>query len=101
MLRLLIRCCRKLEEVLVLKQSRVLAMIREANRQQAAADAASAAAAASASAGGEEGAVTASRGLKRSRSTAWSSETLHASFDGGSAPAAGLTGIWTDSDSGD
>lgn len=85
----------------MLKQSRVLAMIREANRQQAAADAASAAAAAASADGSEQGAVSAGRGLKRSRSTAWSSETLHASFDGGSAAAVDLTGMWTDSDSRD
>jgi hypothetical protein len=83
----------------VLKQSRVLAMIRETNRQQAAADAASAASAPAA--GREQGAAAAGRGLKRSRSTAWSSETLHASFDGGSTAAADSTGTWTDSDSRD
>lgn len=70
--------CRKLEEVLVLKQSRMLALIREGNRQQAAA------AAAAASAGTEAGVdhTKPSRGLKRSRSVAWSSATLHASSDG-------------------
>lgn len=81
----------------MLQQSRILAMIREANRQQAAADAAAAASAAGSAAGGDASAASAGRRLKRSRSTAWSSETLHASFDGGSEAAADSTGTWTDS----
>ena len=61
----------------MLQQSRILAMIREANRQQAAArkQGVGEADAAAARAAG--------RGLKRSRSVAWSSATLHASYDGG------------------
>lgn len=69
LLLLLRGCNRKLEEVLVLKQSRLLALIREGNRLEAAAAAARPV---------QQPQQAAARGLKRSRSTAWSSETLHA-----------------------
>lgn len=72
LLLLLCGCNRKLEEVLVLKQSRLLALIREGNRLEAAA------AARLEPAKTPQPQQAAARGLKRSRSTAWSSETLHA-----------------------
>jgi hypothetical protein len=59
--------------VLVLKQSRLLCLIREGNRLEAAAAAASKPAQPP-----QQPQQAAARGLKRSRSTAWSSETLHA-----------------------
>lgn len=74
---------RKLEEVLVLKQGELLAMIREANRQQAAAAAATAAGVASTAPDAAADEAAAGRGLKRSRSVAWSSDTLHVSSDDG------------------
>lgn len=67
----------------MLKQSRLLALIREGNRQQAAA----ASTAGRPGAAAERQQVAPERGLKRSRSVAWSSRTLHASSDGFSETA--------------
>jgi hypothetical protein len=74
---------RRLEEVLLLKQSRLLALIREGNRQQAAA----ASTAGSAGAAAVHKQAAPARGLKRSESVAWSSRTLHVSSDGFSEAA--------------
>lgn len=74
---------RRLEEALLLKQSRLLALIREGNRQQAAA----ASTAGSAGAAAVHKQAAPARGLKRSESVAWSSRTLHASSDGFSEAA--------------